>query len=151
MAINFRVFWKKMITPSTITQFNGTPSDNENSLASRSIATEKVFGVGKYRATNYDRRIIRTLLFTLITFISSYFPVLLSCIYLNFCGGCDCLAVHILRDVTIFAIVLSSFVRPCNFLCRLTTLRNALYAMMSGATRGRSHSLGRIDPLQQDN
>ena len=124
MCITMRTFWRKLVTVSAAedNKLSIDPS-NQNSRA----ATTKVFSIGRFRATSNDRRIIRTLFFMLAIFIVSYFPIFLACLYLNVCTECDCLAVHILRDVVIQAILASSAARPINFLHRLTNLRNELH------------------------
>ena len=123
MCITMRTFWRKLVTVSA-------PEDNRLSIDPNNqnsrVATTKVFSIGRFRATSNERRIIRTLFFMLAIFITSYFPVFLACLYLNMCDKCNCLAVHILRDVVILAILASSVARPINFLQRLTNLRNEL-------------------------
>ena len=123
MFLTMRTFWKKLVSVTA-------PNDNRLSIdpdnQNSRVATTKVFSIGRFRATSNQRRIIRTLFFMLAIFITSYFPVFLACIYLNMCHECDCLAVHILRDVVILAILVSSVARPINFLHRLSNLRNEL-------------------------
>ena len=123
MCITMRTFWRKLVTVSA-------PEDNRLSLDPHNqnsrVATTKVFSIGRFRATSNERRIIRTLFFMLAIFIASYFPIFLACLYLNVCTNCNCLAVHILRDVVLQAILASSIARPINFLHRLTNLRNEL-------------------------
>ena len=123
MCITMRTFWRKLVTISA-------PEDNRLSLdpsnQNSRFATTRVFSIGRFRATTNERRIIRTLFFMLAIFISSYFPILLACLYLNACVDCDCLTVQILRDIVIAAILASSIARPVNFLHRLSNLRNEI-------------------------
>lgn len=123
MCITMRTFWRKLVTISAAedNRLSLEPS-NQNSR----VATTKVFSIGRFRATTNERRIIRTLFFMLAIFIASYFPIFLACLYLNVCVDCDCLTVHVLRDVVILAILASSVARPINFLHRLSNLRNEL-------------------------
>ena len=124
MCVTMRTFWRKLITVSAADDNKlSIDPNNQNSRA----ATTKVFNIGRFRATSNERRIIRTLFFMLAIFIVSYFPVFLACLYLNVCTECNCLAVHILRDIVIQAILASSVARPVNFLHRLTNLRNELH------------------------
>ena len=123
MCVTMRTFWKKLVTVSA-------PEDNRLSIDPNNqhstVATTKVFIIGRFRASRNERRIIRTLFYMFAIFILSYFPIFLACIYLNSCKNCDCLVVHIVRDIVILAIFTSSLARPINFLLRLTNLRDEL-------------------------
>lgn len=126
MCFTMRTFWRKLVTVSA-------PEDNRLSIdpnhQNSRVATTKVFNIGRFRARTNERRIIRTLFYMLAIFIASYFPVFLACLYLNMCINCNCLAVHILRDVVILAMLASSIARPINFLQRLSNLRNELHCI----------------------
>eukprot|EP00794_Sanderia_malayensis_P019030 gene19030-20943_t len=123
MCITMRTFLRKLVTVTTAEDANLSFEPNQQNSR---VATTKVFIIGRYRASSNERRIIRTLFYMLIIFISCYLPVFFAGIYLNTCKDCNCLVVHILRDVTILAILVSSVARPINFLRRLTNLRDEL-------------------------
>ncbi len=124
MCVTMRTFLKKLVTVTTAEDANLSLEPNQQNSR---VATTKVFIIGRYRASSNERRIIRTLFYMLVIFISCYLPVFFACIYLNTCKNCNCLIVHILRDVTILAILISSVARPVNFLRRLSNLRDELH------------------------
>ncbi len=126
MCVTMRTFWKKLVTVSSSEDANLSFEPNQQNST---VATTKVFIIGRYRASSNERRIIRTLFFMLVIFISCYLPVFFVCIYLNTCQDCACLVVHILRDVAIFAVLVSAVARPVNFLRRLSNLREELHCM----------------------
>eukprot|EP00112_Aurelia_sp_Birch-Aquarium-sp1_P023335 Seg6905.2 transcript_id=Seg6905.2/GoldUCD/mRNA.D3Y31 product="5-hydroxytryptamine receptor 2C" protein_id=Seg6905.2/GoldUCD/D3Y31 len=128
MSITIRTFWKKLVKVCDrhTLQEHRLSIDSCSQQCTVDTTTKKVFSIGRFRASRSERRIIRTLFLMFVIFILSYFPIFLACIYLNTCKDCNCLVVHILRDVVILAILTSSVARPVNFLLRLTDLRKGL-------------------------
>ena len=128
MSITMRTFWKKLVTVCDrhAAQEHRLSIDSCGEQCRVDTTTRKVFKIGRFRASRSERRIIRTLFLMFVIFILNYFPIFLACIYLNTCKDCNCLIVHILRDIVILAILTSSVARPVNFLLRLTNLRNGL-------------------------
>lgn len=81
------------------------------------------------------RKATKAFLKMLLVFIFSYLPAAFITIYFSLCSVCDCLLIHILRDVSIVFILTGSLFRAINFLLSLTSLRKEMRHIFS-----RNHS-----------
>ena len=59
----------------------------------------------------------------LLVFILSYLPACFITVYFNVCMACDCMLIHILRDLSVLFILSGSLLRAINYLVTLTSLR----------------------------
>ena len=73
---------------------------------------------------NSTERVTQSFVIMLIVFLITYLPATVMTLYINLCKNCNCIAIHILRDLTYLSILSSALWRPLNFILRLKTLRN---------------------------
>ena len=71
----------------------------------------------------------RTFLLMLVVFVSTYLPTAITMIYMNVCTTCNCLTIHIMRDISILSILSSSVFRSLNFILTLRHLRASVKGM----------------------
>ena len=70
------------------------------------------------------QKVTRTFILMLVVFLFTYLPAVITIMYMNFCGKeCNCIAVHVMRDISTLFILSSSVVRPLNFILTLKHLR----------------------------
>ena len=74
-----------------------------------------------------QQKATRTFLITLCVFVATYLPTAVTMIFMNVCTTCNCLAIHIMRDVSIISIMSSSVFRPLNFILTLKHLRTSIF------------------------
>lgn len=77
-----------------------------------------------------QQRATRTFLIMLCVFVATYLPTVITMIFMNMCTTCNCLVVHIMRDVSVMSILSSSVLRPLNFIMTLKHLRIAVYQIL---------------------
>ena len=87
--------------------------------------------------TQMDKKITKTFLCMLLLFILNYLPCLVLTTYMNVCEQCDCMFVHVLRDIVFLAILSSALFRAINFIVRLKALQNAIKAIFR--RHGKNH------------
>ena len=82
----------------------------------------------RYRsfATEVEKRATRTFMIVLIVYIISYLPTCIMMTYMKTCRSCDCLILHVLRDVTYLSMTSGCFLRPVSFIFTLTPIRNGI-------------------------
>ena len=71
-----------------------------------------------------QKKTTRTFLIMLCVFVATYLPTAM--IFMNVCTTCNCMAVHIMRDVSSISILSSSVFRPLNFILTLSHLRTTV-------------------------
>ena len=71
------------------------------------------------KQTRSQQKATRTFILMLCVFIGTYFPTAATMLYMNICTECNCLAVHVMRDISILSILSSSVFRPLNFILTL--------------------------------
>ena len=102
------------------------------------ISNNRVKVIGENRGTSGDnfmskkqarnqQKATRTFLIMLCVFVVTYLPTAVTMILMNVCTTCDCLAIHIMRDVSIISILSSSVFRPLNFILTLKHLRTSVF------------------------
>lgn len=88
----------------------------------------------KHVATEAEKRATKTFIIILIVFIVSYLPTCVMMVYMNICRKCNCMLIHILRDMTYLSMVSGCLLRPINFIFSLKPLRTAI-AKLCGCHR----------------
>ena len=73
-----------------------------------------------------QKKATQTFLIMLCVFAVTYLPTAVTMIFMNVCTTCNCMAVHIMRDVSIISILSSSVLRPLNFILTLRHLRSSV-------------------------
>lgn len=58
----------------------------------------------------------------ILVFIIVYLPTAITMIYMNACQKCDCVVVHVMRDLSMVSLLSSSILRPIVFITSLTIL-----------------------------
>ena len=58
----------------------------------------------------------------IVVFIITYLPTAITMIYMNVCRDCNCVAVHVMRDVSFLLLLSSSVLRPLIFIWSMTIL-----------------------------
>ena len=76
-------------------------------------------------AVTGQAKVTKAFRWMIFVFIVSYLPTAATMVYMNVCQQCDCVAVHIMRDVSIISILASSVLRPISFITNLRHLKNA--------------------------
>ena len=76
------------------------------------------------RLNSSEERVTQSFVIMLIVFLITYLPATVMTLYMNLCKNCNCIAIHILRDLTYLSILSSALWRPLNFILRLKTVRN---------------------------
>ncbi|XP_066931455.1 uncharacterized protein [Clytia hemisphaerica] len=92
--------------------------------ATRGRGTEK--STSKSSSKRSERRIHKCFLKMALVFLVTYLPAVLMTIYMNLCLDCDCILIHVLRDLTTISLLASAALRPINFMLTLKTLRKAI-------------------------
>ena len=64
-----------------------------------------------------------TFIVLICVFVITYLPTTVTMLYMNFCTECNCIVVHVMRDISILFILSSSVFLPLNFLLTLRHLR----------------------------
>ena len=101
------------ITNNTLQVPNvGTVQASSNNLFSKQARIQK-------KAT-------RAFLIMLCVFVATYLPTAVTMIFMNVCTTCNCMAIHIMRDISLISILSSSVFRPLNFILTLKHLRMAV-------------------------
>ena len=77
-----------------------------------------------------EKRATNSFLLMLCIFLGCYIPVVGMGLYILLCSNCNCLVVHIFRDLIILLVLSSSGLRALNFLIRLTALRTEVGRML---------------------
>ena len=80
----------------------------------------------KHVATEAEKRATKTFIIILIVFIVSYMPTCVMMVYMNICRKCNCMLIHILRDMTYLSMVSGCLLRPINFIFSLKPLKTAI-------------------------
>ena len=76
--------------------------------------------------TEVEKRATATFMIILVVYIISYLPTCIMMIYMNTCKSCDCLVLHVLRDMTYLSMVSSCLLRPISFIFSLKPLRDGI-------------------------
>ena len=77
-----------------------------------------------------EKRATNTFVMMLCIFLGCYIPVVAMGLYNLLCNNCNCLSVHIFRDLIILLVMSSSGLRALNFLLRLTAVRTEVGRML---------------------
>ena len=70
-----------------------------------------------------QKKATRTFILMLLVFVLTYLPTAVTMVYMNACTECNCVVVHVMRNVSILSILSSSIFRPLNFILTLKHLR----------------------------
>ena len=108
---------KPNIEPSSFTNTPKTTSKTPQSVRKNFLSTKQA---------HIQQKATRTFLIMLCVFVATYLPTAVTMIFMNICTTCNCLAVHIMRDVSIISILSSSVFRPLNFILTLKHLRETI-------------------------
>ena len=73
-----------------------------------------------------QKKATRAFILMLVVFVVTYLPTCVTMIYMNVCPECDCLTIHVMRDISILSILSSSLFRPLNFILTLKHLRKCV-------------------------
>ena len=65
----------------------------------------------------------------IIVFIIAYLPTAVTMIYMNVCEKCDCIVVHVMRDLSMVSLLSSSVLRPVVFIRSLTILTKKFWIL----------------------
>ncbi|XP_057295578.1 uncharacterized protein LOC130624030 [Hydractinia symbiolongicarpus] len=79
---------------------------------------------------NIQRKATRTFMYMLLVFVAAYLPTCVMMIYMNLCVSCDCIVVHIMRDLSIMSILSSSIFRPTSFILSVRHLRKSVFNLI---------------------
>ena len=77
-------------------------------------------------------RITKTFQRLIVVFIIVYLPTVVAMTYMNVCQNCDCDIVHVMRDISLVSLLLSSFLRPIVFIWSLTCLSKKFLILFDG-------------------
>ena len=77
-------------------------------------------------ATEVEKRATKTFMIILIAYIISYLPTCCMMLYMNTCSSCDCLVLHVLRDLTYLSMASGCLLRPISFIFSLSPLRDGI-------------------------
>ena len=69
----------------------------------------------------------RTFILMLLVFVLTYLPTAVTMVYMNACTECNCVVVHVMRDVSVLSILSSSVFRPLNFILTLKHLQASVF------------------------
>ena len=69
-----------------------------------------------------EAKITRAFQRLIVVFIITYLPTAITMIYMNVCRDCNCVAVHVMRDISILSLLSSSALRPFIFIWSMTIL-----------------------------
>jgi len=89
-------------------------------------------------SSQMERRVNSSFIIILLLFLLTYLPACIMTIYMNVCTECNCLLIHVLRDLTFLLILASALLRGINFISRLTTIRRAIRKMLGFRARNLS-------------
>ena len=88
------------------------------------VSSEKL--ISKKQANN-QQKATKAFLVMLCVFVATYLPTAVTMILMNVCTTCNCLAIHIMRDVSSTSILSSSVFRPLSFILTLKNLRKTVF------------------------
>ena len=113
-----------------------TPTTTEHTPATTERRTS-VTGTNHNLHTNENKKnqhkATRTFILMLCVFIATYLPTTFTMLYMNVCTECNCLVIHIMRDVSALSILSSSVLRPLNFILTLKHLRSSVFQIFQKA------------------
>ena len=95
---------------------------------------------GNISQERLQSRITKTFQRLIVVFIIVYLPTVVAMIYMNACQNCDCDIVHVMRDISLVSLLLSSVLRPIVFIWSLTFLSKKFVKLCCLFTaRGKTH------------
>ena len=95
-------------------------SDDQYKRSAIPQTTETVVNPNRLRN---KKKVTRMFIVMLLVFVLTYLPTAVTMVYMNACTECNCVVVHVMRDVSILSILSSSVFRPLNFILTLKHLR----------------------------
>ena len=138
-------------TKSTVSKVDGTqgisnekgreiklsnfPSDTVNTDETARNVGENF--VSKQQA-RIQQRATRAFLVMLCVFLVTYLPTAVTMIFMNVCTTCNCMTVHIMRDVSSISILSSSVFRPLSFILTLRHLRTTVLFQLGISKRNKN-------------
>ena len=133
------VIYSKKLGPNKITNVKETKSETPYSMdiegnrkqqlrlekGESSRPNDTRMFAGQHKAT-------RTFIIMLLVFLITYVPTMVTILYINICTECNCIVVHVMRDVSFVFIWSSSVFRPVNFILTLKHLRTSIIGIFKG-------------------
>ena len=112
----------------SIVQLSTVKKGESPALESTRRSRNERKGSQRYRsfATEVEKRATRTFMIILIVYIISYLPTCIMMTYMKTCRSCDCLVLHVLRDLTYLSMTSGCFLRPVSYIFSLTPIRNGI-------------------------
>ncbi|XP_012556858.2 uncharacterized protein LOC105844605 [Hydra vulgaris] len=96
---------------------NDTQSNSSN--CKDNIRTE----IKSKKKLKIERSVNKSFINMLVVFLLSYLPACVMIAYMNTCDACNCILIHVARDLTYLIILSSAFFRPVNFIYRLKMIK----------------------------
>ena len=85
-----------------------------------------------------QKKATQTFLIMLCVFAVTYLPTAVTMIFMNVCTTCNCMTVHIMRDVSSISILSSSVFRPLSFILTLRHLRTTVLFQLGISKRNKN-------------
>ena len=112
-----------------------TPSNTNNSNRNNNQTNEENHNVKREgrqtvsATSQMEKRVNTTFITILLFFLLTYLPACMLTIYMNMCTECNCVFIHVSRDLVLLLIQCSALFRGINFIWRLTTIQRAIRDM----------------------
>ena len=119
--------------PSNHNENNDNKENRKNNNQTHKNRDQSIASIKPLISKKHERiqqRATRTFLIMLCVFVATYLPTVITMIFMNVCTTCNCLVIHIMRDVSVLSILSSSVLRPLNFIMTLKHLRIAVYQIL---------------------
>ncbi|XP_057296495.1 cholecystokinin receptor-like [Hydractinia symbiolongicarpus] len=84
-----------------------------------------------HKMSSSEKRVNKSFITLLVVFVLTYLPSVVMTTYMNLCQDCDCMFIHVLRDLTLVSIYSSALWRPLNFVIRLKTIRKEISTLLN--------------------
>ena len=139
LMVTALVYRQRLKPKKTLSQTaSNQQQTNDYNLKARNVAADGIHEApvpnghkSLSKLNSSENRVTQSFLIMLIVFLITYLPASVMTLYMNLCKNCNCIAIHILRDLTYLAILSSALWRPLNFILRLKTVRNDIKRIFS--------------------
>ena len=103
----------------------------------RHQSNDKNMGTNEQETSQHrnQAKITRAFQRLIVVFIIAYLPTAITMIYMNVCQKCDCVIVHVMRDLSMVSLLSSSVLRPIIFIRSLTILSKKFWILCNCCLR----------------
>ena len=77
-----------------------------------------------------SKRVMNAFIKIFLVFIFSYLPTIITTLYMNKCGNCNCIVIHIARDIAFLSLLTGAFFRGFCFICLLKPLQKNIHTSL---------------------